>query len=306
MLDPLFEIKKEKDQIDYGKFVIEPLAAGFGHTLGTALRRILLTSLPGAAVTKVKIAGVRHRFTTLNGMKEDVLEFILNLKDLRITLVGDKPASLKLDVIGPGAIKAKQIRMPAQVKIINPELVLANLADRKSKLKAEITIEKGVGYSPFEERKVLREIGVIPVDAIFSPVVRVNFQVAATRVGRMTNFDKLVFEIWTDGTIKPSVALVKAAETLDKYIQQIIKPQKPKVKKGLGEDKVLSPTLRLSVEELNLPMRIANTLVRSDYLTVGDLLKGGRKKIAKVKNLGQKSLKIIEAALAERKIDLPD
>lgn len=306
MLDPLFEIKKEKDQIDYGKFVIEPLAAGFGHTLGTALRRILLTSLPGAAVTKVKIAGVRHRFTTLKGMKEDVLEFILNLKELRITLVGDKPASLKLDVIGPGAIKAKQIRMPAQVKIINPELVLANLADRKSKLKAEITIEKGVGYSPFEERKVLREIGVIPVDAIFSPVVRVNFQVAATRVGRMTNFDKLVFEIWTDGTIKPSVALVKAAETLDKYIQQIIKPQKPKVKKGLGEDKVLSPTLRLSVEELNLPMRIANTLVRSDYLTVGDLLKGGRKKIAKVKNLGQKSLKIIEAALAEREIDLPD
>lgn len=306
MLEPLFTIKKKEEKIDYGNFVIEPLAAGFGHTLGTALRRILLTSLPGGAATSVKIASVRHRFTTLEGMKEDILEFILNLKQLRIALTGDKPVSLKLEVTGPGEIKAKQIKSPAQVKIKNPELVLANLADKKSKLKAEIIVEKGIGYSPFEERRMPREIGLIPIDAVFSPVLRVNYQVAATRVGRMTNFDKLIFEIWTDGTIKPLTALVQAADILGEYAQQIVRPKKPKLEEKPEGEKISSQVLRLSVEELSLPVRVANTLIKGGYPTVSDLIEGGPKKVSKVKNLGQKSLKIIKAALAEKEVEWSD
>lgn len=306
MLDFLFQIEQEGEKADYGRFAIEPLAAGFGHTLGTALRRVLLSSLKGAAVTKVKIAGVRHRFTTVSGLREDIIELLLNIKKIRLTCSGDKPVIMKLEAKGPGEVKAKKIKAPAQVKIANPDLILANLADRKSKLKVEMTVERGVGYSPFEERQETAEIGMIPIDASFSPVIRVNYQVVATRVGRMTNLDKLILEIWTDGTAKPSSVLEKAAQILVEYFSQIVEPKRPKVEKKPEKEKIPEYITRLSVEELAVPVRVANTLVKGGYQTVGDILKGGKKRITKVKNIGSKSIKIIEAALAEKRVKLPD
>lgn len=305
MLDFLFQIKREEEKTNYGRFAIEPLAAGFGCTLGTALRRVLLTSLEGAAVTKVKIAGVGHRFTTMTGLKEDIIELLLNIKKLRVAYKGDKPVLLKFEATGPGKVKAKKIKAPAQVEIANPDLVLASLANRNSKLKVEMTVEKGVGYSPFEERQEKSKIGVIPVDAAFSPVTRVNYQVAATRVGRMTNLDKLILEIWTDGAVKPSLALKEAAQILVEYFRQLVMPEKPKLAKKPKEETVPDYVARLSVEELAIPVRVANTLAKGGYQNVGDVLKGGRKKIAKVKNVGSKSIKIIEAALVEKGVKLP-
>lgn len=306
MLSPLFQIGKEEEKADYGRFVIEPLAAGFGHTLGTALRRVLLTSLAGAAVTRVNIAGIRHRFTTIVGLKEDVIELLMNIKQLQVSYNGDKPVILKLEAKGPGKVRAKQIETPAVVKIANPDLILANLADRKSRLKIEMVVEKGVGYSPFEEREETKEIGVIPVDASFSPVKRINYEVAATRVGRMTNLDKLVLEIWTNGTIKPSLVLEEAAKILVEYFQQIVEQKKPKPEKKPGKEKIAEHIARLSVEELAISVRMANTLIKGGYQTVGNLLKAGRKKISKVKNVGSKSLKTIEAALIEKGAKLTD
>lgn len=306
MLDFLFQIKKEEEKADYGRFAIEPLPAGFGHTLGTALRRVLLTSLKGAAVTRVKIAGVRHRFTTLTGLKEDIIELLLNIKQLRVVYGGDKPAVIKLEATGPGEVKAKQIKAPAPVEIANPGFILANLANRETKLKVEMIVEKGVGYSPFEERQDKGEIGVIPIDASFSPVTRVNYEVVATRVGRMTNLDKLILEIWTDGRVKPSVALKGGAQILVEYFKQVVEPKKPKVGKKPEKEKVPDYITRLSVEELNIPVRVANTLIKGGYRSVGEVLKGGKKKIAKVKNIGSKSVKILEAALAEKGVKLPD
>jgi len=302
MLDPLFQVKKEKETADFGRFVISPLEQGYGNTLGNALRRVLLTSLPGAAVTQVKITGVRHQFSTLEGLKEDIIEFILNLKQLRIKYEGEKPAKLTLDVTGPREVKASDIKAPAKVEIINKDHVLGNLANKKNKLKAEIVVESGFGYSPAEERKS-EKLGIISVDASFSPIKKVNYRVEATRVGRRTDLDRLIFEISTDGTIKPREALKRAASILLAYFNQVVSPKKaPKVKKkatiaSLG-------MLELTVEELDLPTRIANALRKGGYGTLGDLTAATREDLAKVKNLGEKSIKVVEAALREKEVSL--
>lgn len=298
MIIPSFIVKKQKETKDFGQFLIEPLEQGYGHTLGNALRRVLLNSLPGAAITQVKIAGVRHKFSTLAGLKEDMIEFVLNIKQIRVKYEGEKAIKLKLEKNGPGEVKAGDIKTPAQVEIANKDQTLANLADRKAKLKAEFQVETGVGYLPAEERKT-EKIGVILVDAAFSPVRRVNYRVEATRVGRRTNLDRLVLEITTDGTIKPSQALKKAAETLMAFFNQIVKPKKVKVKK-VEPEAISSETMKLTVEELELPTRIVNALRRGGYGTVSDLSAAQPADLAKVKNLGEKSIKIIKAALTKK------
>lgn len=304
MTNPIFQIKAQKKGKEEGVFVLEPLEEGFGYTLGNALRRVLLTRLPGAAVTKVKIAGVKHQFTTIPGLKEDVVELILNIKKIRISYGGDKPAKLTLEAVGPGEIKAGKVKAPAGVEIANKDLVLGTLADKKSKLRLEMTAEKGLGYSPFEERE-RDTLGVIPIDAIFSPVVRVNYRVEATRVGRMTNYDKLILEVETDGTISPFQAVKEAAKIIVSYFGQIVEPKIPKAKEK-KEKKVKPEVLRLTVEELNLPTRIVNALEKSGYKTVADLVSAKRKEVAGVKNLGEKSIKIIDAALKEKGVQLPE
>lgn len=300
MNKPTFYVKQEESKRDYARFLIEPLEQGYGHTLGVGLRRVLLTSLPGAAITSVRISGLKHQFDTLKGVKEDGVDLVLNLKKVRLSYQGERPVRLTLSAKGTkgkGEVKAGDIKAPANVKIVNPEHVLANLSDSKSKLDIEMEAETGVGYSPAEDRKT-GNVGVIPVDADFSPVKRVNIKVEETRVGRLTNYDKLTLELWTDGTIDPQETLKKAAEILIAHFGQIVSPQIPPVRPRAFE--ASSPTASLSVEELGLPTRIANALVNGGYETVADLAAAGEAELSKVRNLGGKSLKIIKAALKEK------
>lgn len=304
-MKPQFTTKVLEEKKDYGRFVVEPLEQGFGHTLGNALRRVLLTSLPGAALTTVKIDGIRHQFTTLAGLKEDMVEFILNLKQVRLRMTGrDKKATLFLTASGPGDIKARDIEAPAGVSITNPDLVLGHLADKKSKIKAEMTAAKGRGYLLAEEQVGEKAVGVIPIDASFSPVLRVNYRVEATRVGRMTDLDKLVFELWTDKTITPKEAFKEAAKILLAYFMQIIEPKlKPDEGEGGVKPAIAGDVLRMTIDELDLPTRVVNSLHRGAIDTVGQLLKTDAKKLLKLKNFGQKSLKLIGEKLQDKGVN---
>lgn len=298
---PFFEIKEEEKKEGYGRFSISPLSQGYGETLGTSFRRVLLTSLPGAAIASARISGVKHQFSTMKGAKEDVVEFLLNLKKVRVSYHGEKPATITLSAKGPGEVKASAIVTGGDVTISNPDLVLAYLNDG-AKLEATLEVLKGVGYSPADERAT-GEIGLIPLDAIFSPILRVNYKVEETRVGRVTNYDKLIMEIWTDGTIDVKEALIKAAEILVSYYNQMVNPQSLEEKPEEIHDD-LGPMGKLSVEEIGLPTRVANTLMKSGHETVEDLSKVKREELAKVRNLGEKSVKVIVDALNEKGITL--
>ncbi len=301
MDQPIFEIKEEAKKGNWGKLVVTPLDLGYGNTLGNALRRVLLTSLPGAAITRVKMAGVKHQFTTLMGMKEDMVQFLLNLKKVRTFYRGEKPVKLTLTAKDAGEVKAGDIKTPAEVKIANPELVLATL-NKGAKLEAEMELESGVGYSPFEERNV-KTVGVIPLDAIFTPVIKVNYKVEETRVGRLTNYDKLVMEVTTDGTISPKEALLEAAKILVSYLNQIVAPKKAAKKAVAVVEDTLGAVGKLSVEEIGLPTRVANALDKGGFDTVEKLVGARKEDIVKVRNLGEKSLKIIRVALAEKGVE---
>ena len=299
MTEPMFEIKQEVKKEDYAKLIISPLEQGYGSTLGNSLRRVLLTSLPGAAITWVKINSVKHQFSTLKGMKEDVVEFILNLKKVRFAYLGEKPIKATLSFKGSGEVKAKDIKVSADVKISNPELVLAHL-NKGSKIDATMTIESGNGYLSADERES-KELGLIPVDASFSPVKRVDYKIEETRVGRLTNYDKLILEIWTDGTTDPKDAVLEASKILVSYFNQVITPKKVKKEKE-KVDEGLGPVGKLSVEEIGLPTRVANALVKAGIETVEKLAGAKRDELVKVRNLGEKSVKIIEAALGEKDV----
>ncbi|HUV72537.1 MAG TPA: DNA-directed RNA polymerase subunit alpha [Clostridia bacterium] len=304
MIIPTFQIKAEKETADYGVFVFEPLQQGYGQTLGNALRRVLLSSLQGAAIVQAKISGVKHLFSTLKGLKEDIVELTLNLKKVRIKYEGEKPVKISLEKTGPGPVTAADFEVPAGLEIINKDLVLGALADKSSRLKGEFVVESGFGYVPFEERGG-GEIGVIPLDAIFTPVQRVNYHVSATRVGRVTNFDKLTMEIWTNGSISPREALLEAAQILTAFFDQVINPKRVE-EEEVAEAEAITQEPSLTIEELELPTRIVNALLKVGIKNVSDLQKAGKKKVGKIKNLGAKSLKIIEAALVERGIELGD
>jgi DNA-directed RNA polymerase subunit alpha len=300
---PTFHIKEEETKNDYGRFSIEPLEQGYGQTLGTSLRRVLLSSLQGAAVTQVTVSGLKHQFGTVKGVKEDGIDLLLNIKKLRVKYNGDKPARMTLEATGEGPVTASQIKTPSDIEIANPELVIANLSDGKTKLSVEMTVETGVGYSLAAERK-LNKIGVMPIDADFSPVKRVNVKVEETRVGRLTNFDKLSLEVWTDGTMEPLAAVQTSAEILVGYLQRVVSPVTTQT--GGAAAVVSTPVSgskseSLSVEELGLPTRIANALSKAGFETVSDL-RGRKKELAKIRNLGEKSIKVIEAGLNEKGI----
>lgn len=299
--EPTFTIKEEEKRKNYSRFVVSPLEQGYGNTLGNSLRRVLLTSLPGTAIGSVKITGVKHQFSTLKGMKEDVVDFLLNLKKVRVSYDGDKPIKASISATGPGEVKAEHIKTDAKAKVINSELVLAYL-NKGAKLEARLEIMTGVGYSPAEER-MSSELGLIPLDASFSPVVRVNYRIEETRVGRLTNYDKLILELWTDGTVVPKDALVYAAKILVSYYNQIISPRKPEKEEVRVIDD-LGQTGKLSVEEIGLPTRVANALIKAGIETVEDLVKAKRESLVKVRNLGEKSVKIIEVALGEKGLKL--
>ncbi|MBI1869372.1 DNA-directed RNA polymerase subunit alpha [Candidatus Gottesmanbacteria bacterium] len=303
MNQPRFKITVEEEKDNFGRFIIEPLAPGFSHTLGTPLRRVLLASLKGAAVTAVKIGGVKHQFSTLPGMQEDIVELILNIKKLRLKYRGEEGTKMHLSFKSRGDVLAKDIDTGGEVTIVNPDLKLATLTTPKAKLEIDFWVNEGYGYSPFEDRKI-EELGVIAIDATFTPVTRVNYRVESTRVGRMTDLDKLILEIHTDATIKPSEALSEAAQILTAYFQQIHSPQDDEVVEVAKTKPVSDEVMKMSIEELDLPTRIINALRNGGIETVGDLITYDAKQLAKIKNLGTKSLTIVEEKIKEKNVSL--
>lgn len=300
-----FKVKTEKETDSSALIKVEPLEQGYGHTLGNSLRRCLLTSLEGAAITSVKISGVSHQFSTISGVVEDVIEIILNLKKVRVKIYGDKPIRLTLQKSGKGEVKAEDLDTQGLGEISNPNTHIATLTDAKARLNMEMTAELGVGYIPADEKK-LTEIGVIPVDALFSPVTSVNYSVDQTRVGRRTDFDKLSLEVTTDGTITPLQAVEKAAQILEGYYRQIYQPA---IEEEIEETtpKFLTDDLeKSSVEELDLPVRITNALKAIDIDTIGQLITISPSQLLKAKNLGAKSLNLITEKLTERGLKLSE
>ena len=282
----------EATEETFGRIVAEPLEAGFGITVGNALRRTLLSALPGAAITAVRIEGVEHEFTTIPHMKEDVVEFLLNVKDIRIRSLSDRPGRMFLEASGEGPVTAAQIQPTADYEIVNPELHLATLDSRDARLSVEFTVEQGRGYVPAGTSDGLA-IGVIPMDAIFSPVRRVNYRVEHTRVGQVTNFDRLILEVWTDGTITPVDAVSNAAEVLAEqfaFFSRLGRPQPTMVGRGLGSGAALPPDrYNTPIEDLNLSVRAYNCLKRSGLMTVGAVLEKSEEELLSLRNFGRKS-----------------
>jgi len=304
IFEPTFLIKVDSEKSDYGRYSIEPLSQGYGQTLGNSLRRVLLTSLPGAAISSVKIEGVKHQFTTIPGLKEDVIEFLLNVKKIRLSVPDNSPVTLTLSKKGPGEICAGDIHTPAGVVIVNPDLVLGTLSDKKAEIDMQLYAASGYGYVTAEEVAV-REVGIIPLDALYSPIVRVNYKVEATRVGRMTNLDKLVIEIWTDGTCAPMVGLTTAAKILASYFMQMYEPKVKNLDESVTViSNVSDEILKMRIEELDIPTRIVNALSNGGIETIGQLLSTQRPELMKIKNLGAKSLSIVEDKLKEKSVAL--
>jgi len=287
------------------RFILEPLPQGFGHTLGNSLRRVLYTAIPGAAITSVSISGITHQFTTIPGVQEDVVGIILAIKQVRLRYSKDTPARITLSAKGHATVTAGDFTLPSDVTVANPDLVIAHLTDKSAKLEIEAAVESGLGYSPVEERQ-RSTVGLIPLDATFTPISRVNFSVEATRVGRVTNFDKLILDITTDGTISPQSALNSAGQTLVNYFTSIVNPQSSVDSSASGSTSTSSsPGVSLSIEEVDLPTRIANALQKAGIESVSQLLATPHSDLAKIKNLGGKSVKIIQLALKDKGYDLP-
>lgn len=305
VMNPNFTVVALESSDTRSTIVVEALESGYGHTLGNALRRVLLTSLPGTAITKVTIDGVTHQFTSFEGMTEDVVELILNLKQLRIKADSTEPGTLRLNVKGAKEVTATDIECEAGFEITNQDLHIATLAKGKN-LNVEMVVESGVGYRLASETQT-DIVGQIAIDALFSPVIKVSYKVEATRVGRRTDFDKIVFDVKTDGTISPLEAVKQAATILIKQFSQIVNPVVKEVKEELVS---LSPeeveTMKLTVEELDLPTRIANALRKGGFETVADLTRSPKDEISRVKNLGGKSIDLIEEALGKKGVILTD
>jgi DNA-directed RNA polymerase subunit alpha len=287
----------------YGKFTIEPLERGFGITLGNALRRVLLSSLQGAAISAVRIDGVLHEFSTLPGVIEDVTEIILNLKQVRLKLLGDGPKKGTFEMRGKGEVRAGDLKVDAEVQILNPDLHLATL-NRDGDLRMEVEINGGRGYVSADQHSATdRPIGVIPIDSLFSPVTRVNFQVEATRLGQRIDYDKLTVEVWTDRSILPQDAVAVAAKILRDHFTLFIHFEEPieeEVEEEVDEEIVrVRKLLDKSVEELELSVRSSNCLRAAEIKTIGDLVQKGEPEMLKFRNFGRKSLKEIQDILGE-------
>ncbi len=298
---PRIECVESPSDESYGKFVVEPLERGYGTTLGNSLRRVLLSSLPGTAVTTVKIAGVQHEFSTIPGVKEDVPEIILNLKGLIARLHTDGPKTVYIEANGECVVTAGDIKADAEVEILNPEMHIATLGPEAS-LSMELTISQGRGYVPAEKNKPAQTIlGVIPVDSIYSPVLKVNYTVENTRVGNQTDYDKLTIEIWTDKTISPRDAVSLGAKilcdhfTLFMDLSQTISAASTVVEKT---EAVKDKIMEMTIEELDLSVRSFNCLKRANINTVEDLVSKTQDEMIKVRNLGRKSLEEVIQKLA--------
>lgn len=302
--NPTFTVREELASGSQADLVFEPLEQGYGHTLGNALRRVLLSSLSGYAITGVRIDGVDHQYTTIEGVSEDVMELILNLKQVRVKgTTGQQTGVMRLDASGPTEVTAANIQPESGFEVINGELHLATLAKGK-KLSIELTVEQGTGYALATDRKET-SVGQIMVDALFSPVIKVSYTVESTRVGRRTDFDKLVMSVTTDGSLSPLEAAKQAAQILARQFTQVFDPVVADT--AAPVETVVSganDVMKLTVEELDLPTRIANALRKGGFKTVADLVGVPKPIVAKVKNLGEKSVSVVNDALLKKGVSL--
>lgn len=302
------EVDKDANSPTFGRFTTEAFERGFGTTVGNALRRVLLSSLTGAAVTTVKIEGVVHEFSTIAGVTEDVTSIILNIKGLRLALHTDKPKTIRLRKTGPGEAKGSDVIGDAEITVLTPDLHIATL-DKDTTLDIEMTVKHGRGYVPAERNKEEGlPIGVIAIDSIFSPIKRVNFQVENARVGRMTDYDKLTMEIWTDSSISPRDALSNAASILREHLDIFINPEERgtgRVEIGYEESQLeVNKNLSRSVNELELSVRAANCLKNANIKTIADLVQKSEGEMLRTKNFGKKSLNEIKEILSEMGLSL--
>ncbi len=300
----LWELTKPKVEYaelsdTYGKLVVEPLERGFGVTVGNALRRVLLSSIPGAAVTSVKIEGVLHEFSTVPGVVEDVTQILLNLKELTLRLHTDKPKLLRLEAKGKREVTAADIQPDAEVEILNPDLLIATLDRRDARLVMDLVVERGKGYVPAEKhRKSEHVIGVIPVDSIFSPVQKVNYTVEDTHVGMGGELERLILEVWTNGAVRPDEAVAEASRLLIDHFRLVGGISDAERAASGGTDPEVKRLLATPLEELELSVRPYNCLKRAGIHTIGDLVKHTEEEIANVKNFGRKSLEEVKEKLA--------
>ncbi|ACB83822.1 DNA-directed RNA polymerase subunit alpha [Natranaerobius thermophilus] len=306
---PQIECHEMNEESTYGKFVIEPLERGYGTTLGNSLRRILLSSLPGAAVTSVKIDGVLHEFSSIPGVVEDTTEIVLNLKRLALKIHSDENQVLTLEKEGKGPVTAGDIQAGSDVDVINPELHIATLSE-DTRLYMEITAKNGRGYVRAERNKEPEQpIGLIPVDSVFTPVTKANFYVDDTRVGQVTDYDRLTLEVWTDGSLKPDEAVSMSAkimqEHLDLFINLTEKATDMEVMVEKEEDNK-EKIMELSIDELDLSVRSYNCLKRAGINTIGELTQKTPEDMMKVRNLGKKSLEEVKNKLTELGLSLKD
>ncbi|HEY3315398.1 MAG TPA: DNA-directed RNA polymerase subunit alpha [Bacillota bacterium] len=304
---PKIECVELDERGTYGRFVVEPLERGYGTTLGNSLRRVLLSSLPGAAVTSVKIEGVLHEFSTIPGVLEDVTDIILALKQLRLKMHTDEARLLRLEVEGEGTVTASHILAPAEIDVLNPELHLATL-DRGGRLVAEMTVERGRGYvSADRNKKPDQPIGVIPMDSIFTPIYKVNYTVEATRVGQITNYDKLTLEVWTDGSVRPDEGVSLGARILSEHLGLFVGLTEDQSRGEIMVEKAeddRQKVLDMLIEELDLSVRSYNCLKRAGINTVGELTGKTENEMIKVRNLGKKSLEEVKQKLASLGLSL--
>ena len=306
MLNPNFFTQKTEEG-NYGKFVFEPLPLSFGQSLGHALRRTILSSLKGAAVTQIKVDGAPHLFTTIPGVKESVLEVVLNLKKLKFDVKEGGPFKITLD--GQGAKKLYGKDIEGEIKPVNKDLYLGEITDDKGKLSLEAVVEVGVGYSTVEEREN-KEYGFVAVDAFFSPIKRINIKVEETRVGRKANFEKLTLEVFTDGGITPTSAVKQASELLSEYFAHILSgkdtptAKKEKTAEEVKQEEIDKKLFEVIIDELNLPSRVINALLREKIETVADLIKVGKDKLTDMKGVGKKSIQLIEEELKKMGVQI--
>jgi len=301
------KVEREAEARNYGKFVFSPLERGYGVTLGNALRRVLLSSLEGVAVTSVRISDTLHEFTDIPGVREDVIQVMLQIKQLRLVLYDVDTSYLHLEVRGEGTVTAADIQVPAEVEIVNPDLYLFTVDDSRTRLEIDMTVERGRGYSPAMDRSGRLPIGELPVDAVFGPVQRVNFTVGSARVGQSTNFERLGLEIWTDGTLLPENALGTASKILIEHLRLV---------SGISEETLLlaaekettgsrlnSEAAETPIENLDLSVRVFNSLKRTGITNVGDvleLLEKGDEAVMSIRNFGEKSLDELRQKMQEK------
>ena len=301
------KVERVAEARNYGKFAISPLERGFGTTVGNALRRVLLSSLEGAAITSIHITDVLHEFSDIEGVREDVIQVVLQLKQLRMILFDVDVAHIHLEVSGEGTVTAADIICPPEIEIVNPDLYLFTVDSKKASLEIDMTVERGRGYSPASERSDRLPIGELPVDAIFTPVKKVNWTVSSARVGQSTDYDRLILEIWTDGTISPEQAMSDSSKIMIEHLRFIAGISEEMLSVPIEQAEpvstVNSEAAEMPIENLDLTVRVFNSLKRTGITTVGDvldLLDKGEEAILSIRNFGDKSLTELKEKMAEK------